>query len=51
MPVDELGVETALPEGVKQTLIKKGEAFESTVLAAKRWEAQQAPAAAASAKP
>lgn len=51
MPVDELGVETALPEGVKQALIKKGEAFENTVLAAKRWEAEQAPAAALPAKP
>ena len=42
MPVDELGVESALPSGVKQALIKKGEAFESTVLAAKRWKSEQA---------
>ena len=41
MPVDELGVEHALPDEIRQALIRKGEAFEAAVTAAARWEADK----------
>jgi hypothetical protein len=44
MPEDDFGVEKALPPELKARLLKKAEAFDQVLTAARNWETQHAPA-------
>lgn len=42
MPLDDYGIEEALPSNVKSVLMERGSAFETLIEAAKAWEADMA---------